>query len=106
MLRFFPDPAVGYEYPEFYNRIFGRDYVPDDYLKADYKFARDHSWYMEARMVTMNDEYGFDRSVSVSLKPFIDIIGRNFKEPKEGLGYDNSASAFMWRTIINPARPL
>ena len=105
-LRFFPDPAVGYEYPEFYNRIFGKDYVPDDYLKADYKFARQHSWYMEARLVTLNDEYGFDRSVSVSLEPFIDIIGRNFKQPKEGLGYDNSPSSFMWRTIINPERPL
>jgi hypothetical protein len=105
-LRFFPDPAVGYEYPEFYNRIFGEDYVPDDYIKADYKFAREHKWYMESRLVTMNDEYGFDRSVSVSLEPFIDVIGRQFKQPKEGLGFDNSPSAHMWRTLINPARPL
>ena len=105
-LRFFPDPAVGYEYPEFYNRIFGVDYVPDDYLKEAYKFARGHKWYMEARLVTMNDEYGFDNTVPVSLEPFIDVIGRQFKQPKEGLGNDNSPSAHMWRTIINPNRPL
>ncbi len=105
-LRFFPDPAVGYEYPEFYNRIWGKDYVPDDYIKADYQFARSHSWYMEARMVTMNDEYGFDQTVPVSLEPFIDIIGRQWKNPVEGLGYDNSSSAFMWRTLIDPTRPL
>ena len=37
---------------------------------------------------------------------FADIIGRNFKQPKEGLGYDNSPSAHMWRTIANPNRPL
>ena len=27
-LRFYPDSSVGYEYPELYNRIFGKDYVP------------------------------------------------------------------------------
>ena len=80
--------------------------MPDDYLKEAYKFARGHKWYMEARLVTMNDEYGFDRTVPVSLEPFIDVIGRQFKQPKEGLGYDNSPSAHMWRTIINPNRPL
>src|SRR2546427_718667 len=30
-LRFYPDPSVGYEYPELYNRIFGKDYVPLPY---------------------------------------------------------------------------
>ena len=27
-LRFYPDPSVGYEYPELYNKIFGKDYMP------------------------------------------------------------------------------
>jgi hypothetical protein len=27
-LRFFPDPSVGYEYPEQYNFVFGKDYTP------------------------------------------------------------------------------
>src|SRR5262245_30734827 len=28
-LRFFPDTSVGYEYPGQYDRIYGREYVPD-----------------------------------------------------------------------------
>ena len=105
-LRFFPDPAVGYEYPDFYNRIFGKDYEPDPYIHAAYKYARDHKWYMEARLITMNDEYAFDRNAKVSIEPFIDIIGRHFKQPPEGLGNDNTPSSHMWRSIANPNRPL
>ena len=41
-----------------------------------------------------------------SLDPFIDIIGRHFKQPKEGLGYDNSPTAHMWRTMMFPDNPL
>ena len=105
-LRFYPDESVGYEYPEMYNRIFGHDYVPEPYIRQAYEFARDHRYYMEARLITLNDTYAFDPDKVVSLDPFIDIIGRNFKQPKEGLGYDNSPSSHMWRTIANPDRPL
>jgi hypothetical protein len=31
-------------------------------------------------------------------------IGRNFKQPKEGLGFDTSPSAHMWRTLNWPTR--
>jgi hypothetical protein len=31
-LRFYPDPAVGYEYPQLYNLIFGTDYRPTSKL--------------------------------------------------------------------------
>lgn len=105
-LRFFPDESVGYEYPEMYNRIFGEDYVPEPYIREAAEHARNHSWYMEARLITLNDTYGFQEGVQPELDQFIDIIGRNFKQPKEGLGYDNSPSAHMWRTIANPNRPL
>jgi hypothetical protein len=105
-LRFYPDESVGYEYPEMYNRIFGEDYVPEPYIREAYEFARGHRWYMEARMITVNDTYGFQEGVQPELEQFIDIIGRNFKTPKEGLGYDNSPSAHMWRTIANPDKPL
>jgi hypothetical protein len=105
-LRFYPDESVGYEYPEMYNRIFGHDYVPEPYIRRAYEYARDHEWYMEARLITVNDTYAFDGEKQVSLDPFIDIIGRNFKQPREGLGYDNSPSSHMWRTIANPNRPL
>jgi hypothetical protein len=33
---------------------------------------------------------------------FPDIIGRNFTQPKEGLGFDGSPTAHMWRSIIWP----
>ena len=105
-LRFYPDETVGYEYPEMYNRIFGEDYTPEPYIREAYEHARGHRWYMEARMITVNDTYGFQEGVQPDIEQFIDIIGRNFKNPKEGLGYDNSPSAHMWRTIAHPNRPL
>ena len=33
-LRFFPDPSVGYEYPEMYINNFGADYKPEPYIVA------------------------------------------------------------------------
>jgi hypothetical protein len=105
-LRFFPDPDVGYEYPELYYDLFGKDFVPEPYIRRDYEYAKKHKWYMAARQVTLNDEYSFDKSVTLSLDPFIDIIGRNFRQPPEGLGRDDTPSSWMWRTIINPTRPL
>ena len=105
-LRFFPDPEVGYEYPEMYLEIFGKDFVPEPYIQRDYEYAKKHKWYIAARHVTLNDEYSFDKSIVLTVDPFIDIIGRNFKQPAEGLGWDNTAASWMWRTIINPARPL
>jgi hypothetical protein len=57
-------------------------------------------------MVTVNDLYAFEQGVTVDLDHFTDIIGRNFKQPREGLGYDNSPVAHMWRTIERPDAPL
>ena len=105
-LRFFPDESVGYSYPVLYTSYFGADYVPDDYIQEAYKRARDHKWYMTSRMITVHDIYSFDPNAQVSIEPFIDIVGRNFKQPKEGLGYDNSPVAHMWRTIRRPTKYL
>jgi hypothetical protein len=105
-LRFYPDSSVGYEYPELYVRIYGKDYVPEPYIKQTYEFARNHKWYMDARMITVHDLYAFEPGMKVSLDPFIDIIGRNFKQPKEGLGFDNSPVAHMWRSMMFPDHPL
>jgi hypothetical protein len=105
-LRFYADSAAGYEYPDLYHRMFGVDYEPPPYIEETYKMVRKHKWYMEPRLVTVNDLYAFDSSAQVSLDPFIDIIGRRFKQPKEGLGFDNSPVAHMWRTISNPDSPL
>lgn len=105
-LRFFPDPSVNYEYPEMYIRMFGADYEPEPYLKAAYDYARNHAWYMDARSITMHDDYSFDPDAKPTIEPFVDLIGRHFRQPKEGLGFDNSPTAHMWRTMMNPRRRL
>ena len=105
-LRYYPDPAAGYEYPDFYRQMFGVDYVPPPYIEATYQMVRNHKWYMDARLVTVNDLYAFDPNVSVAIDPFVDIIGRHFKQPREGLGNDSSPVAHMWRTIARPDQPL
>ena len=105
-LRFYPDEANGYRYPDQYYSIFGTDYVPPPHIESTYKMVRKHKWYLEPRLVTVNDLYAFDPKAVVSMDPFIDIIGRHFKQPKEGLGNDNSPSAHMWRTLAKPDSPL
>ncbi|MFI5311833.1 MAG: hypothetical protein ACHQQ3_11395 [Gemmatimonadales bacterium] len=105
-LRFYADDAAGYEYPDLYRRMFGVDYQPPAYIDATYKMVRKHKWYMEPRLVTVNDLYAFDPKAVVSIDPFIDIVGRHFKQPKEGLGFDGSPVAHMWRTLMNPDSPL
>ncbi len=104
--RFFPDESVGYGYPENYVRMFGEDYQPEPYIKADYERARNHEWYMSARMICVNDLYSFEPDVVVELDQFTDIIGRHFKQPEEGLGNDNSPAAHMWRTLRRPCNAL
>ena len=101
-LRFYPDASVGYEYPELYTRTFGEDYVPPAYVQHDYETARKHKWYMSARLVTCNDLYSFDPSKKVEIEDFADIIGRHFRQPEGGLGFDGSSVAHMWRSIIWP----
>ena len=105
-LRFYEDKAVGYEYPDLYRILFGEDYQPEPYVEAAYQMVRKHKWYMEPRMVTVNDLYAFQPGVNPRIEQFADIIGRHFKQPKEGLGFDNSPVAHMWRSIARPDSPL
>jgi hypothetical protein len=106
VLRFYPDESVGYAYPEAYVRNFGPDYRPEPYVEAEYRRLKDHKWYMTARMITVHDIYSFDPTVHVELEEFTDVIGRNFRQPEEGLGWDSSPSSHMWRTLIRPTRYL
>jgi hypothetical protein len=105
-LRFYADPSVNYEYPKRYYELFGEDYVSPPYIQAAYDHARNHKWYMDARQVTMNDLYAFDPNEDVSVDEFREIIGRHFKQPKEGLGYDTTPVSHMWRSMIKPDSPL
>jgi hypothetical protein len=105
-LRFYADPENGYEYPDLYRRMFGEDYKPEPYIEATYQMVRRHRWYIEPRMVTVNDLYAFDPNVRVDLQQFTDLIGRRFRQPKAGLGFDGSPVAHMWRSIMRPDAPL
>ena len=105
-LRFFPDPAYDYEYPKGYFLTFGVDYVPPPHVIAAQKYARNHKFYEEARLVTCNDLYSFDPNVVITIDEFRDLIGKHFRQPEEGLGFDNSPVSHMWRTFINPDAPL
>jgi hypothetical protein len=105
-LRFYPDEEAGYFYPDLYRRVFGEDYVPAPHVQAAYEFVRNHRWYDAPREVTVSDLYAFDPNAVVSIEPFLDIVGRHFKQPAQGLGNDGSPVAHMWRTIANPDAPL
>lgn len=101
-LRYFADESVGYSYPENYIAFFGPDYDPPEYIHREHQEARKHRWYMTSRLITTNDMYSFDPAVKVDFEIFEDIVGRNFRQPKEGLGFDGSPVAHMWRTMIWP----
>ncbi len=79
---------------------------PPQYIAAAHEHARNHKCYMHARSITLYDDYSFDKLAPWSIEPFADLIGRHFRQPKEGLGNDASASAHMWRTLIDPSKAL
>jgi hypothetical protein len=101
-LRYFADESVGYAYPAAYIDYFGPDYDPPEYIRRDAEAARRHRWYMTSRLVTINDIYSFDPGVVVGFDDFEDVVGRHFRQPAEGLGFDGSPVAHMWRTMIWP----
>src|SRR5215471_20868546 len=101
-LRYFPDESVGYTYPQSYIDFFGPDYRPPEYLRREHEAARRHRWYMTSRLITINDVYSFDPAMTVDFSEFEDVVGRNFRQPAEGLGFDGSPVAHMWRTMIWP----
>jgi hypothetical protein len=101
-LRYFADESVGYTYPQAYIDYFGADYRPPAYLCHEAEEARKHRWYMTSRLITINDIYSFDPAAVVDFAEFEDVIGRNFRQPAEGLGFDGSPVAHMWRTMIWP----
>jgi len=45
---------------------------------------RNHKWYREPRLVTVNDLYAFDPKALVTVDPFVDNIGGHFKQPRKG----------------------
>ena len=101
-LRFLPAPELGYEYPALYTRAFGENYDPPEYIKKEWDYCRNHKWYMSAMQVVLNDLYAFDPNVTVELEEFEDVVAKHFRQPDDGLGFDGSPVAHMWRTMIWP----
>lgn len=101
-LRYFADESVGYQYPEAYRRYFGADYEPPEYIRRAHDAARAHRWYMTSRIVTIYDTYAFAPGPDLDPGMFEDMLGRHFRQPKEGLGFDGSPVAHMWRSMIWP----
>ena len=101
-LRYFADESVGFNYPDAYNQFFGPDYEPPEYICQAHDHARNHRWYMTSRLITIYDIYAFQDNWNVDPEQFTDLIGRHFRQPREGLGFDGSPVAHMWRTMIWP----
>jgi hypothetical protein len=101
-LRYFADEAAGFKYPDAYNQFFGPDYKPPEYICQAHNEARNHRWYMTSRLITIYDIYAFNENWNIDPADFTDIIGRHFKQPAAGLGFDNSPVAHMWRSMIWP----
>jgi hypothetical protein len=82
----------------------GRDSVGGKASSGAALFSgREH---MTARLITINDVYSFEEDCEIDPEMFTDIVGRHFKQPREGLGFDGPASAYMWRTMIWPTNAL
>jgi hypothetical protein len=57
-------------------------------------------------IVKVNKLYSFEPGVVVEFEHFTDLLGRHFRQPEEGLGFDNTPVAHIWRSIAMPDRPL
>ncbi len=101
-LRFLPSPELGYEYPASYLEVFGKDYQPQEYITKTWDYCQNHKWYMTAMQICLNDLYSFDPNKQVEIEEFEEVIATHFKQPEEGLGFDGSPVAHMWRTMIWP----
>ncbi len=101
-LRFRADPDYDYDYPAFYTEVFGEEYDPPAYVKEEWAYCRSHKWFDTAMQVVVNDLYAFDPNVTLDIDDFADVIARAFDQPSEGLGFDKSPVAHMWRTLIWP----
>ena len=83
-LRFFPDEVRRLQVPgACTSNCSGRTTSPSPTSTPSTSGA-DHKWYMTGRLICINDIYTFDPNAKVDLEEFDDIVGRNFKQPKEG----------------------
>lgn len=99
-LRYFPAPE--YDYPAINKEVSSEDFEPPDYLYQAREVAMAHPWYDSAMQVVVNDFYAFEQNTSLKFTAFTGLVERHFRRPASGLGFDESPSAHMWRTVIWP----
>lgn len=93
-LRYFADESVGFKYPDAYNRFFGPDYEPPEYLRQAHREARAHKWYMTSRLITIYDIYSFKDDAYVDPEELADVIGRT----SSSRARDWVSTTHPWRT--------
>jgi hypothetical protein len=79
-----------------------RDDMPAETRHADTVLMMGDNPDLPTMPVTINDIYSFDPDAVVDYAEFDDVVGRHFRQPAEGLGFDGSPVAHMWRTMIWP----
>ena len=107
VLRFYPDESVGYEYPQSYvTLVRRRNTAPIPTSRKTTSGCGTTSGTCRAGRSPCTTSTRSIPNVHVELEEFTDIIGRNFRQPEQGLGFDNSPVAHMWRAMIRPAKYL
>ena len=101
-LRFFPDADYGYEYPDLYVRAFGENYKPPAYIVEAAEYARSHKWYIPRVSSRRTISTRSTRTCMWTSTSSTALSSAACAQPKEGLGFDGSPSAHMWRSIIWP----
>jgi len=85
---------------------FGIDYVPAPHIQAAYDYARNHKWYMDARLVTTKRPLCVRSRTSRSrLTSSPTLSGRPLQQPRRPRSRQHPVT-HMWRTMINPDAPL
>jgi hypothetical protein len=76
--------------------------VTNNELRVGHRFPRLQTLPRRQPTSRSHDIYSFEAGREIDPDIFTDIIGRHFRQPEEGLGFDGSDSAHMWRTMIWP----
>lgn len=75
---------------------------PPKFVSADESPQSGHERMALPQPIAQFHADGYREDVTVDPDIFTDVIGRHFRQPAAGLGFDNSPVAHMWRSMIWP----
>ncbi len=101
-----PTPKPATSIPDLYHRIFGVDYTPPPHIEATYKMIRNHKWYMEPRLVTVNDLYAFDPNASRRSIRSSTSSAATSSSRRKGSATTTARARTCGGRIANPDQPL